>query len=183
MRQETTTFKPPPATGDAVNCGAGAASHRRLNSLVDGGWLAELSRTELQLWTIYHRHADAAGLAFPGPKRLRKLLALPDGADLRQYERARRSLCRRGLLDRVDDGQGGDARNGARVTVLVPPKRAVAAEQPPAAVTGGGIHRGSDLPGVGSTGGRISRGTPGRIHRPHPRSNPPPRTTQLEGAQ
>ncbi len=112
---------------DAVtsNAGSGAAAYARMNALVDGGWLAVLKPLELAVWTIYHRHADAHGVAFPGPELLMNGVG---HKDMRHIGAARESLVNRGLMVRMNQ-----AGRGARMHLPTPPKR----QPPPTELVGG----------------------------------------------
>jgi hypothetical protein len=87
----------------------------RRNAFIDRGWLGILSPIDAAVWQVYERFADEDGVAYPKPMTVAKAIR-HDNAD--NVRKARRRLCRVGLLAMLDKGGGADT---ARVRVLVPP--------------------------------------------------------------
>jgi hypothetical protein len=91
--------------GDAEGPVMGSAGRHfdRYNALVDKGWLAVLTLTELAVWMVYNRHGSITAEAHPGPARIAKLIGHSGPNHIRA---ARARLVQYGLLTRINEGGG-----------------------------------------------------------------------------
>lgn len=89
----------------------------RLGVLVDGGWLAVLTRAELAMWVLFSKHADNAdGTCHPGNELIATRLGLESTGHV---SRTRKKLVEKGLIEIVEKGCGRG--NFCTVKLLTPP--------------------------------------------------------------
>jgi len=84
------------------------------NALYDAGHLAGLKATEIKVLWAFLRHADADGVAFPGPESIAKNI----GVSERNVYRALRGLAAKGTVVTLD--AGGGRNNVAKRRVVLP---------------------------------------------------------------
>ncbi len=88
-----------------------------LRAFVYGGHVGTLTPNALRVLWVLYQHADAAGLCWPGAKRISDQTGI---RDLGRVRRARRELIESGLAEAVDNEQGGRRWEGLRIRLILP---------------------------------------------------------------